>query len=131
MNQHRVMGKALALLIGAVLFLGVFFLARFLTRLPDLVILGSELMIIFLFGLIRAFWGPLAKHKAVRNVSIVRALPVGLLGLAGFLGSLDNSSYSVVLIGAAVLVQFVVVRRLMKELREQIREGKAENQANS
>src|SRR6266849_4734901 len=74
-DQHRVIGKALALLIGAVLCLGVFFLARFLTRLPDLVILGSELMLIFLFGLIRAFWGPLAKHKAVRNVWIVRALP--------------------------------------------------------
>ena len=121
----------LAAFIGTVLFLGVFFVAKFFTLLSDLVILGWEFMTIFAFCLILAFWSPLAKHKAVRNVWIVRALPVGLLGLAGFLGSLDNSSYSVVLIGAAVLVQFVVVRRLMKKLREQIREGKAENQANS
>ncbi len=123
MNRHRV---ALAAFVGAGLFLGAFFLARFFTRLPDLVIMGSELMIIFLFRLTRAFWGSLAEYKAVRNVRIVRALPVGLLAVAMFLGSWHKSSYSLVLLGAAVVVQFVIVRRLMGRLPDQLREGKAE-----
>lgn len=129
MNRRRRM--VLAAFIGAVLFLGVFFVAKFFARLSDFVILGWEFMTIFAFCLILAFWSPLAKHKAARNVWIVRALPVGLLGVASFLGGWYKSSYGVVLIGAAVLVQFVIVRRFMRRLRDQIREGKAKNQANS
>ncbi len=116
---------------GAALFLGVFFLAKFLTRLSGLVILGWELMMTFAFCLLIALCPPMAKHKALRNVWIVRALPVGLFAVAAFLLSWDKTSYAAVLLGAAVVVQLVIVRLLMRKLRKQIEKEKGQEQPDS
>ena len=129
--MDRPLVLALAIFIGVVLFLGVFFVARFFTGLPDLVILGSELTIIFLFAMIRAFVGPLAKRKALRNVGIVRALPLGLFALGALLGACKKTSYAWVLVVAAGVVHFTIGKRSIRKLRNQIREEQAKDQPNS
>ena len=128
MNPHRVF--VLAPFLAAAVFLGTFFLAKFF-NLPYLVILGWTLVIVSLFSLRRAFWGPLAKIPAARNVRIVHTLSGGLFAAAMFLAAWKKTSYAVVLLGAAVIVPFVIGRRYMRKLRDHVSEQKAKEQPKS
>jgi hypothetical protein len=78
--------------IGAALFAVIFLILRLTTRLSPSIILGLELLIIFLWGLVRTFVGPVATHPRWRNAQILRTLSIGLICLSTFFNAWSTTS---------------------------------------
>jgi chromate transport protein ChrA len=110
MNWSR---KALFALVGALLLAVVFWIARSITRFPAYSVLGSGLVILAMVVAVRAITGPSASDKLIRNYRITRTVPVFLFGVALLL---NNDLLVAILIGGAVFVQLIVVRRLRGKL---------------
>ncbi len=109
----------LSFLAGAVLLLGIFIFIKSLTPLPNLVIWGSVGVIASLFGLLRAFSGPLSQCKPMRNARLALALPV-LLFSVGMLLTAGEKTYVYALpaLVAAAIVFFALTIPLVRKARQ-------------
>jgi hypothetical protein len=109
-------------LIAGALFVGVFLIFRFSTRLSPFKILGSELSIIFLGRIVRAFVGSVATNRTLRMGQILLALPMGIYCVAAFLAAWSATSpYApwVFLVGVLFFlgVSRLYVRRLPRQVQ--------------
>jgi len=99
-------------------------IAKRLTRLPVLIILGSALVFVFCFLLLLAFsLPPLVKTKALRNAFVAFALSLPLLALGAFLGAYKQTLiYGLLVLIFAMLVKYTLIWPLMKRNLREFRE---------
>ncbi len=99
-------------------------IAKRLTRLPVLIILGSALVFVFCFLLLLAFsLPPLVKTKALRNAFVAFALSLPLLALSAFLGAYKQTLiYGLLVLIFAMLVKYTLIWPLMKRNLREFRE---------
>ena len=99
-------------------------IAKRLTRLPVLIILGSALVFVFCFLLLLAFsLPPLVKNKALRNAFVAFALSLPLLALSAFLGAYKQTLiYGLLVLIFAMLVKYTLIWPLMKRNLREFRE---------
>ena len=99
--------------------------ARRLTGLPTLIILGSGLVFIFLFDLALAFTLPhFAKHKTVRDALVLLLLPMPVLAVSAFLmGSERTFRYGSLFLLLGIVLQFLGTKSSLAKLRK-VKEGK-------
>jgi hypothetical protein len=112
-----------ALIAGAALFIAVYFILSYTTALPHSVIFGFEFLAMFVWRVARAFLGPIARSRLLRNAQILRTIPVGLIGLAAIL--VERPAMESVALGVlffAGLFHFFVARPYTLKAVRQIRE---------
>ncbi len=86
-------------------------------HLPLMMILASELTIVFLYRLLQAFVGPIATNQSLRMGQILLALPVGVYCVAAFLAAWSvTARYAPWVFLVGVLLYFGVSRPYIKKL---------------
>jgi hypothetical protein len=114
-----------AFIAGAALFVAVYFFMAYTTPLPHNVIFGGEFLAIFAWRTVRAFWGPIATSRLLRNAQILRTIPVGLIGLSAILverPAMESVATAVLLF--AVLFHFSVARPYTRKAVRQLKEDR-------
>jgi hypothetical protein len=112
-----------AFIAGAALFVAAYFLMSYTTALPHNVIFGAEFLVIFAWRIVRAFVGPIATSRLLRNAQILRTIPIGLIGLSAILverPAMESIAVAVLLF--AVLFHFSVARPYTRKVVRQLTE---------
>lgn len=107
-----------AFIAGAALFLGIFVIAKLLTKSSPLIIVGSELSIVFIWRLVRAMLPPISAHPTLRIAQVLLALPVGAYAGAFLLAGFAATSRALWLLLGGFLFYVGVSRRYVFKLKQ-------------